>query len=59
VLGKQFPPWPKDMREDVWGVHIMGERVFAEWYGSQPVLAAVTTVLGCGEEELQFGMPTP
>ncbi|KAI5858970.1 hypothetical protein BZA05DRAFT_382972 [Tricharina praecox] len=59
VVGKQFPPWPKDVREDVWGVqHIMhpdlGERVFAEWYGSQPVLDAVTTILGCGAKELQL-----
>lgn len=42
--------------------HIMhpdlGERVFAEWYGSQPVLDAVTTILGCGAKELQLGIPT-
>lgn len=60
IVGKQFPPWPKGVREDVWGVqHIMHpdlhEPVFSQWYGSQAVLDVVTTILGCTEDDLQHG----
>ncbi|GAO50192.1 hypothetical protein SAICODRAFT_85253 [Saitoella complicata NRRL Y-17804] len=59
LVGKQFPPWPKRVREDVWGVqHIMkpemNEHVFVSWYASEALIKIVKTILGCQEEELQM-----
>jgi len=34
------------------------EPVFANWYTSPKLLAAVTTLLGCQPEDLQMGMYT-
>ncbi|CCX29589.1 Similar to Putative nicotinamide N-methyltransferase; acc. no. Q4I2X5 [Pyronema omphalodes CBS 100304] len=59
VVGKQFPPWPTGARDDVWGVqHIMHpdlqEPVFAEWYGCDELVEAVTTILQCEEKDIQL-----
>ncbi|KAI7896970.1 uncharacterized protein EV154DRAFT_454977 [Mucor mucedo] len=57
LVGTQFPPWNEGT--DVWGVqHMMhpdlNEPVFAEWYGSPDLLAAVEQLLHTGHEDLQF-----
>ena len=65
VVGKQFPPWPKGAREDVWGVqHIMHpalrEPVFSSWYGLPALIQTVTNILECHEDQLQLGgLPCP
>ncbi|ORX46054.1 hypothetical protein DM01DRAFT_1311292 [Hesseltinella vesiculosa] len=59
TVGKQFPPWTEEDNVDVWGVQFMmhpelQEAVFMEWYGSEPLLAAVQQLLDCSREQLQF-----
>ena len=61
VVGKQFPPWSKESRVDVWGVqHLLHpdltEPEFAKWYASDALINAVTRILGESEESLQMGM---
>ncbi|KAJ3509579.1 hypothetical protein NLJ89_g5148 [Agrocybe chaxingu] len=58
TVGKQFPPYG-DNDPDSWGVqHVMhpqlGESIFAKWYTSPKLLAAATSLLGCGVEDLQM-----
>jgi hypothetical protein len=58
LVGTQFPPWTEGT--DVWGVqHMMHpdlkEPVFAEWYGSEKLLAAVEQLLHTKHEDLQLG----
>ena len=59
VVGKQFPPFDLD-NPDSWGVqHIMhpelGEKIFVEWYISDPVLEIVQALLGVEKDVLQLG----
>jgi hypothetical protein len=58
-VGKQFPPFVGD-EPDSWGVqHIMHpdlhEPIFTRWYGSERLVGAATSLLGCGEEDVQMG----
>ncbi|KAF8604329.1 hypothetical protein BDV93DRAFT_555602 [Ceratobasidium sp. AG-I] len=58
IVGKQFPPFDGD-EPDSWGVqHIMhpalGEPAFVQWYGSEGVVGAAVSLLGCQEEEVQM-----
>ncbi|KAK8853512.1 hypothetical protein IAR55_004219 [Kwoniella newhampshirensis] len=57
MVGKQFPPWT--VGDDVWGVQnlmhpAMGEKVFAEFYGSEDLLAVSQGLMGCEREAMQF-----
>ncbi|CAO3611513.1 unnamed protein product [Mucor hiemalis] len=57
LVGTQFPPW--DEGTDVWGVQHMThpdlkEPVFAEWYGSEKLLAAVEQLLHTKHDDLQL-----
>jgi hypothetical protein len=59
VVGRQFPPYGND-GDDSWGVqHVMHpdlkEPVFAKWYASDRLVAAIEELLGCNEEEIQIG----
>lgn len=63
IVGKQFPPFVGD-EPDSWGVqHIMHpdlhEPAFVRWYGSEGVVGAATSLLGCKEEEVQMGESRP
>lgn len=58
TVGRQFPPFD-EAHPDSWGVqHVMHpdlkEPAFTRWYTSQPLLAAATELLACGEDELQM-----
>ncbi|KAI0065178.1 hypothetical protein BV25DRAFT_1822294 [Artomyces pyxidatus] len=58
VVGKQFPPYGND-GPDSWGVqHVMhpdlAEPVFAEFYTSPELRAAVKLLLDCQDEHLQM-----
>ncbi|CEL56662.1 hypothetical protein RSOLAG1IB_07988 [Rhizoctonia solani AG-1 IB] len=58
IVGKQFPPFVGD-EPDSWGVqHIMHpdlhEPIFTRWYGSERLVGAATSLLGCGEEDVQM-----
>lgn len=61
IVGKQFPPFIDTEGEpDSWGVqHLMhpdlGERVFAEWYGSEALRDVCKELMDCKEEDLQMG----
>lgn len=35
------------------------EPVFAEWYGCDELVEAVTTILQCEEKDIQLGMYSP
>ncbi|CAE6453791.1 unnamed protein product [Rhizoctonia solani] len=58
IVGKQFPPFVGS-EPDSWGVqHIMHpdlhEPIFARWYGSEGVVGAATSLLGCEESQVQM-----
>ncbi|CAE7158397.1 unnamed protein product [Rhizoctonia solani] len=58
IVGKQFPPFVGS-EPDSWGVqHIMHpnlhEPVFARWYGSEGVIGAAASLLGCSEHQVQM-----
>ncbi|KAF8750093.1 Phytanoyl-CoA dioxygenase (PhyH) [Rhizoctonia solani] len=58
IVGKQFPPFVGD-EPDSWGVqHIMHpdlhEPIFVRWYGSEALVGAATSLLGCKEEDVQM-----
>ncbi|ELU38541.1 PhyH domain-containing protein [Rhizoctonia solani AG-1 IA] len=62
IVGKQFPPFVGD-EPDSWGVqHIMHpdlhEPIFVRWYGSEALVGAATSLLGCKEEDVQMGEPS-
>ncbi|KAH7333575.1 hypothetical protein B0J17DRAFT_675907 [Rhizoctonia solani] len=58
IVGKQFPPFVGS-EPDSWGVqHIMHpdlhEPIFVHWYGSEGVVGAATSLLGCEEDQVQM-----
>ncbi|CAE6455975.1 unnamed protein product [Rhizoctonia solani] len=58
IVGKQFPPFVGS-EPDSWGVqHIthpdLHERIFVRWYGSEAVVGAATSLLGCTEDQVQM-----
>lgn len=60
VVGKPFPPWDAKDKEDIWGVQNvmhpdLGQKVFAEWYGSEGMLEVSRALMGCEQEDMQFG----
>lgn len=59
VVGKPFPPWDAKDKEDIWGVQNvmhpdLGQKVFAEWYGSEGMLEVSRALMGCEQEDMQF-----
>ncbi|KAF2120210.1 phytanoyl-CoA dioxygenase family protein [Lophiotrema nucula] len=58
TLPKQFPPWPQDTSNGIWGVqHLMhpsnpDHMTFAKSYFDPELLKYVSTLIGCGEDEL-------
>ncbi|CAE6398762.1 unnamed protein product [Rhizoctonia solani] len=63
IVGKQFPPFIGD-EPDSWGVqHIMHpdlqEPTFVRWYGSERLVGAATSLLGCQEEDVQMDRRCP
>ncbi|CUA76568.1 hypothetical protein RSOLAG22IIIB_06351 [Rhizoctonia solani] len=58
IVGKQFPPFVGS-EPDSWGVqHIthpdLHEPIFVRWYGSEAVVGAATSLLGCTEDQVQM-----
>ncbi|EUC63021.1 phytanoyl-CoA dioxygenase [Rhizoctonia solani AG-3 Rhs1AP] len=58
IVGKQFPPFDGS-EPDSWGVqHIthpdLHEPIFVRWYGSERVVGAATSLLGCSEDQVQM-----
>ncbi|OXG84211.1 phytanoyl-CoA dioxygenase family protein [Cryptococcus neoformans var. grubii Br795] len=59
IVGKPFPPWDAKDKEDIWGVQNvmhpdLGQKVFAEWYGSEEMLEVSRALMGCEQEDMQF-----
>lgn len=58
TLPKQFPPWTRDASQGIWGVqHLLhpdmpGREAYALTYFSDAIVAAVTSILNCEEEQL-------
>lgn len=63
IVGKPFPPWDAKDKEDIWGVQNvmhpdLGQKVFAEWYGNEEMLEVSRALMGCEQEDMQFGEHT-
>jgi ectoine hydroxylase-related dioxygenase (phytanoyl-CoA dioxygenase family) len=58
TLPKQFPPWPQDPSNGIWGVqHLLhpsnpDHLVFARSYFDSELLKYVAALIGCGEDDL-------
>jgi ectoine hydroxylase-related dioxygenase (phytanoyl-CoA dioxygenase family) len=58
TLPKQFPPWPQDPSEGIWGVqHLLhplnpDHVIFAKSYFDKELLTYVAALIGCNEDSL-------
>ena len=58
TLFKQFPPWPSDVSNGIWGVqHLLHPRIpspeiFAKSYFSDTITVPITAILDCEENDL-------
>ncbi|KAF2123476.1 hypothetical protein P153DRAFT_303891 [Dothidotthia symphoricarpi CBS 119687] len=58
TLPKQFPPWPQDPADGIWGVqHLLhpsnpDASTFAKSYFDAELVRCVSTLVGCAEDEL-------
>ncbi|KAL6156780.1 hypothetical protein ACJQWK_06513 [Exserohilum turcicum] len=58
TLPKQFPPWPQDPSDGIWGVqHLLHPSnpdhvIFAKSYFDRELLKYVAALIGCGQDDL-------